>query len=338
MMRVVHYLNQFFGGLGGEEMADAPVQVKEGPVGPGVGLQQALGDRGTVVATIVGGDNYVSTHEAEAARTIAEYARGADVLVAGPAFNAGRYGISCTVACQAVDIPSVAAMHPENPAVDAARRRVYILPTGPSAADMRRSLVTLADFAVKLGRGDGIGRAAVEGYIPRGFRRNEHLEQPAAERLINLLHAKLAGRPYESEIPNQPFETVPPAPPLGDARTARLALVTEAGLVPRGNPDRIKFTAATNWAVYQLDVVQPGGVEVVHGGYDASFANEDPNRVLPIDALRDLVQAGEVGSLLDRYYVTVGNGTPVASCMAFGAAIADELRQAEVDGVILPAT
>ena len=45
-IKVVHYLNQFFGGLGGEEQAYAPVQVKEGPVGPGRALQAALKDQG----------------------------------------------------------------------------------------------------------------------------------------------------------------------------------------------------------------------------------------------------------------------------------------------------
>ena len=33
-VRVVHYLNQFFGGIGGEEKADVPVEVRLGD-GPG---------------------------------------------------------------------------------------------------------------------------------------------------------------------------------------------------------------------------------------------------------------------------------------------------------------
>jgi glycine reductase len=339
-MRVVHYVNQFFGGLGGEEAADHGLECRPGRVGPAIGLQQALGGRGEVVATVVGGDTYVAEHDAEAAAAIAGFARSvqADVLVAGPAFNAGRYGLACALACQSAGIPSVAAMHPDNPAVEAARRHVYILPTAASAADMRRALPALAEFAVKLASGQPIGGAAAEGYLPRGFRRNEHVDRTAAERMLDMLYAKLAGRPYASEIPNQAFEVVPPAPPLSDPSSALLAVVSEAGVVPRGNPDRIKFSAATNWAVYSLDVIQPGAVEVVHGGFDASFATVDPNRVLPVDALRDLVGAGEVGGLLDRYFVTVGNGTPVQSCAAFGAAIAADLKRAGVDGVVLPAT
>ena len=57
-LRVVHFLNQFFGGLGGEEMANEPVSVIERPVGPGVALQQVLGSDAEIVATIICGDNY----------------------------------------------------------------------------------------------------------------------------------------------------------------------------------------------------------------------------------------------------------------------------------------
>jgi glycine reductase complex component B subunit gamma len=339
-VRVVHFVNQFFGGLGGEEVADHPIETRATATGSALGLQQALGSRATVVATVIAGDTWVAEHEADAATAIAATVRSAnaDVLVAGPAFNAGRYGLACALACQSAGIPAVTAMYPDNPAVELARRRTFILPTGASASDMRRALGALADFAVKLGQGAPIGGAQAEGYLPRGFRRNEHLTTPAAQRMLDLLHAKLAGQRFVSEIPNQVFETVPPAPPLADVRRATLALVTEAGLVPRGNPDRIKFSAATNWAAYDLDQVRAGLVEVVHGGYDASFANEDPNRVVPVDALRDLVAAGEIGALYERYFVTVGNGTPVEACARFGAAIAAELQHAGVDGVVLPAT
>ena len=35
VLRVVHYLNAFFGGLGGEEEAHTPVRVQPGALGPG---------------------------------------------------------------------------------------------------------------------------------------------------------------------------------------------------------------------------------------------------------------------------------------------------------------
>jgi len=57
-LRVVHYLNQFFGQIGAEDKADTGFTVKQGPVGPGLALQNELGDRAEVVATVICGDNY----------------------------------------------------------------------------------------------------------------------------------------------------------------------------------------------------------------------------------------------------------------------------------------
>ena len=59
-LRVVHYLNQFFAGIGAEDKADTPPGQHQGPIGPGRLLQQALGDRGQVVATVYCGDNYMA--------------------------------------------------------------------------------------------------------------------------------------------------------------------------------------------------------------------------------------------------------------------------------------
>ena len=38
MIRVVHYINQFFGQIGGEEMANIAPEIREGIVGPGAAL------------------------------------------------------------------------------------------------------------------------------------------------------------------------------------------------------------------------------------------------------------------------------------------------------------
>jgi hypothetical protein len=65
-IRVVHYLNQFFAQIGGEEKADIGPGFKEGPIGPGRALQQALGQPGEVVATCFCGDNYFAEHLEEA--------------------------------------------------------------------------------------------------------------------------------------------------------------------------------------------------------------------------------------------------------------------------------
>ena len=57
---MVCYLNQFFGQIGGEDKAGVGPQVFAGAVGAARAVQQALGDAGEVVATVVCGDNYVA--------------------------------------------------------------------------------------------------------------------------------------------------------------------------------------------------------------------------------------------------------------------------------------
>ena len=101
--RVVHYLNQFFAQVGGEEKADIGPELRAGAIGPGRALQQALGKSAEVVATIYCGDNYFAEHQDEVigdlCRRMAEYKP--DLLIAGPAFESGRYGIACGAICAA---------------------------------------------------------------------------------------------------------------------------------------------------------------------------------------------------------------------------------------------
>ena len=56
--KIVHYINQFFAGIGGEEKADYTPELREGVVGPGMGLKAALGEDYEIVSTIICGDNY----------------------------------------------------------------------------------------------------------------------------------------------------------------------------------------------------------------------------------------------------------------------------------------
>jgi glycine reductase len=76
----------------------------------------------------------------------------------------------------------------------------------------------------------------------------------------------------------------------------------------------------------------------VHGGYDPTYANADPDRVLPVDAARALEKEGRIGSLYERYFVTVGNGTSVANAARFAGEIAQALKNDGVQAVILTST
>ena len=119
-LRVVHFINAFYGGMGGEEAAHTPVQIQDGVAGPGRLLAQRLGDQAEVVATIICGDGYFSEHEDDVADWVMARLQTlrADVFIAGPAFRSGRYGLSCGRLCleaERAGIPAVDIIDLEYP-------------------------------------------------------------------------------------------------------------------------------------------------------------------------------------------------------------------------------
>src|SRR2546428_4887643 len=168
-LRVVCYLNQFFGQLGGEDKAGIVPQVMSGAVGAARAVQQALGEAGTVVATVLCGDNYVAEHPDTAMAELLQLvaAQHPDLVVTGPAFLAGRYGVACGALCAGVQTqlkgPAVTGMHAENPGVELYRRQVYIVHTGTEATRMLDEVKRLAALGLKLARGEAIGAPVAEG-------------------------------------------------------------------------------------------------------------------------------------------------------------------------------
>jgi hypothetical protein len=209
-------------------------------------------------------------------------AAGADLFVAGPCFEAGRYGVVAGALCKAVQselgIPVVTGMAVENPGVDLYRQDLYIVDSGTSVQAMRDVLTTMAR----------------------------------------------------------------PAPaPVADLSKARVAIVTDGGLVPKGNPDKIAPYAATNWGAYDisaLDDLQGEHYEVSHRGYDTRYVEQDPDRLVPVDALRDLEKTGVVGKLHECFISTSGLANPLANSRRLGHEIAQKLKAEGVDAVILTST
>lgn len=346
-LRVVHYINQFFGQIGGEEKANVPPEDREGPVGPGMAFRGNFGDEAEVVGTIICGDSYFNENEEEAKKDILERIKKyePDLFIAGPAFNAGRYGIACGSICQAVkeelDIPVVTGMYIENPGAEVYKKDVYIIETADSAAGMRKAVPNMAKLALKLAKGEEIGLPEEEGYIPRGIRKNIFTDKRGAERAADMLLKKLQGKPYETEYPMPDFDRVEPAAAIKDLSEATIALVTSGGIVPKGNPDRIEASSASKYGKYDIsgvDTLTSEDYQTAHGGYDPTYANTEPNRVLPVDVLRQLEKEGKIGKLHDYFYSTVGNGTAVANAKKFAEEIARELIADGVSAVILTST
>jgi glycine reductase complex component B subunit gamma len=341
-MRIVHYLNQFFAGVGGEEAAGNPPAVREGAVGPGRALAALLGDDHEIVATVFCGDDYAAS-DPSATEELLALVRDAspELLVAGPAFTSGRYGLVCArlgAAATRAGIRSVVAMHPDNPGVDEAAP-APVIESGKIAREMRASLERLAAAIGKLSRGEELREE--DGRVGRAPRRNRLAEQAAAPRAVELLVARLAGDRERTEVPLPSFGSVTPSAPIDDPADARIALLTEGALVPMGNPDRLESARATRWLRYQLeglDTLEQGAFQSVHGGFSTVAANADPHRLVPLDVARDLAREGRIGTLHHEYLVTAGNGTQVATARSFGVEWAAELRQAGVQAAILTAT
>ena len=78
--------------------------------------------------------------------------------------------------------------------------------------------------------------------------------------------------------------------------------------------------------------------ECIHGGFDTDVANEAPDRILPLDVMRQLEKEGAFGKLFDDYFVTVGNSSTISNAKKYGREIAKELLAAGVKGVVFPAT
>ncbi len=349
MVKVLHYLNQFFAGIGGEDKAGQEVLFMPRAVGAGAMIQEALKAHGVEYATVVCGDNYFHEQEDKALQAI----RAAvdqfepDFFLAGPAFNAGRYGLACAKLCSWVRenrrIPVITAMHEDNPGTKEIGRHVFVVQTGASAAAMQECLRL---FSLVIERLLAKDESAIEDFrleycLPIARRFTARSDAPDYVRAVDLLLAKLDGQSFESEIPYIEAQQHPIPNLSGALKNATLALVTEGGLVPKGNPDRLESSRGSRYFKYPIEGradLRRGDYEAMHTGYDTSTVNQDPDRIVPLDAMRVLEKAERFKKLHDYYFVTTGTGAMPSKMEEIGAGIAEELATSGINAVILTAT
>jgi glycine reductase len=302
-----------------------------------------------VVATVICGDDYfvekgtMEEVSGEIIQLIKPYRP--DVMIAGPAFDAGRYGIACGALCKAAQdqlgITAVTGMYKENPGLDLFRKDVYVVQTTETARGMAEAISKMVTIAGKLADSRKLGKPAEEGYFPRGFIVNEISDKTGAERAVSMLLSKLRGQPFESEVPIPKYDRVAPAPSIKDSGSLIIALATDGGLVPKGNPDRIESRHATRFGSYDIknmNALNPEDYEINHGGYNPLFVTEDPNRLVPVDVMRQLVKEGVIERLHEKFYSTSGLANIVENTKRIGRAMAEKLKIEEVSGVILTST
>jgi betaine reductase len=171
--------------------------------------------------------------------------------------------------------------------------------------------------------------------------RDQFVEQTAAQRLVDMVLAKVKGEPFESEMVPTAFAPIPMPPGLKDLSKAKVMLITDGGLVPKGNPDKIQGSAATRWGSYKIegcDDLKAEDYEISHGGYDPQFVRQDPDRLVPLDAMRELEREGVIGKLHNEFISTSGLANPLSNTRRMGREMAERVKQLGIDAVILTST
>jgi betaine reductase len=345
--KVVHYINQFFGQYGGEDTADMGIEVKEGAVGPGKIFESCLGDQFEIVATIICGDNYIAEQlEQVTEQVVDEIAKfKPDLVVAGPAFNAGRYGVACGSVCvtsqNKLGVPAITAMYPENPGVEIYKRYLFIVETGMNARTMKSDLENIAKLATKLVNHEEIGSPEAEGYIRRNIMRCVRAEYNGAKRLVDIALDRFYGRPYQTEVPVNADMDIKFAEPIKNLSKATIAMITDGGLYPTGNPDKMPAFNADRFASYSLkeqNDLKGGDWIVNHPGYDGKYVVDDPDRLIPLDAMRKLEEQGYIGKIYDEFMSTTGLGGSTENGKKIAKEIIAHLKNSGVDAIVLTST
>jgi glycine reductase complex component B subunit gamma len=357
-LKVVHYLNQFFGQQGGEEKADIPFLVKSMPIGPGRALQNILGDQAEVVGTVICGDNYFAENIEKASQEGLKLIEpfSPDLFFAGPAFEAGRYGISCGAICKIVQerlhIPAITGMYDENPGVDLYRRDAYISKSGKSAINMIQDLTRMVKLGIKLTTkigtshllsGENLGDPVEDEFFSRRNIRNKYVSKTQAERSVDMLLAKLSGVPFITEVEMPKFRHISPPSPLRDLTSSTITIISDGGITKKGNPDRFSGRGDNGWASYPVNEMFPSGssksdIEIIHTGYSHIHVLANINRLIPIDILRDLEAEGKIGRLDSLFYSTSGNAVSLRCAHQIGQEMAQDLKNREISGAILTST
>ena len=348
--RIVHYINQFYAGKGGEDKADHKPESVPSPVGPGSEITRLLkeaGGEGEIVGTVICGDSYYGENIEEARDTCLALIEAfkPDLLIAGPAFNAGRYGVACgdiaSAAGEKLGIPTVTCTFKENPGLELYGKGCYVVPSSESARSMRKDLAAMTELGLKLVKKIPMGPAREEGYFSRGIRKCFFKEKTGAARAVDMMLARLRGEEFHTEYEMPVFKKIPPALPVRDIKNATIAIISSGGVVPVGNPDHIRVSSADSFGSYSIAGINdltPENYESIHGGYDRAMAAIDPDCIVPVDELRKLEKEGAFKKLHDFFYTTTGTGTSVNNAEKFGQEIGEILRNAEVDAAILTST
>jgi len=134
-------------------------------------------------------------------------------------------------------------------------------------------------------------------------------------------------------------ETVPWTPLVKPLAASTVALVTTAGVHHRDQPPYDVHDRDGDPSFRELDLGRPlESLMITHDYYDHADADRDLNVVFPVERLRELAAAGEIGGLAALAYGFMGHitGTHLETLKRRSAPeVAARLKRARVDAVLL---
>ncbi len=132
---------------------------------------------------------------------------------------------------------------------------------------------------------------------------------------------------------------VPWAPARKPLAATTVALVTTAGVHHRDQPPYDMDDHDGDPSFRELDLERPlDSLMITHDYYDHTDADRDLNVVFPVERLRELVAAGEIGGVARLGYGFMGHITgPHLETLKRRTApeVAERLKKARVDAVLL---
>lgn len=108
------------------------------------------------------------------------------------------------------------------------------------------------------------------------------------------------------------IDPVPAAPLRRPVRESRVALVTSAGMVAPGQEPFDDDVRGGDWSWREIPADLPAAdLRECHrsDSWDHSGVARDPNLALPLDRIREMEEAGEIGSVNRRHFSVMGSLT-----------------------------
>jgi len=144
-------------------------------------------------------------------------------------------------------------------------------------------------------------------------------------------YAALGYDSYRWAHNTEPSAFVKPVKPLADSR---VVLIASGGVYQVGD---VAFTHKDDLSIREIPSdTSIDDLRVTHFAYDQTAARADPNVVFPIDALRTMAAAGEIGSIADVSLTFMG-GIYSQRCLAETVipAMVDRVHELEADIALL---